>query len=82
MIVLHVELAHRDKSEVRFLLCWEREIHDWLWFSIESGIRSNIDFDLSDSPTLQSDQLIENRLNHAFTYGFSLFVVPPRRFLK
>lgn len=76
------ELMYLDKSEVRFLLCWEREIHDWLWFSIESGFRSNIDFDLSDSPTLRSEQLIENDLNIAFTYGFSIFVVPPRKFLK
>ncbi len=76
------EITYLEKSEVRFLLSWEREIHDWLWFGIESGFRTNIDFDLTDSPTLRSDRLIENRLNIAFTYGFSLFVVPPRKFLK
>ncbi len=76
------ELTYLDKSEVRFLISWEREIHDWLWFSIESGFRSNIDFDLSDSATIDSNQLINNDLNLAFTYGFSLFLVPPRKFLK
>ncbi|MEM1407712.1 MAG: hypothetical protein AAGG59_13115 [Bacteroidota bacterium] len=76
------DITYLEKSEVRFLLCWEREIHDWLWFSVESGFRSNIDFDLSDSPTLSSDELIRNNLNVAFTYGFSIFVVAPRKFLK
>ncbi|MEM7108657.1 MAG: DUF6268 family outer membrane beta-barrel protein [Bacteroidota bacterium] len=76
------QITFLEKSEVRFLISWEREIHDWLWFSIESGFRTNIDFDLTDSPTIRSDRLIENNLNIAFTYGFSLFIVTPRKFLK
>ena len=28
----NVESVYLEKSEVRFLITWEREIHDWLWF--------------------------------------------------
>ncbi len=75
-------LMYLDKSEVRTLLIWEREIHDWLWFSVEAGFRYNINFDLSNSPSINSSQIVDNRLNEAFTYGFSIFIVPPRKFLE
>ncbi|MTI28602.1 hypothetical protein [Fulvivirga kasyanovii] len=76
------DLVFLDKSEVRFLLTWEREIHDWLWFGLEGGLRSNINFDLSDDASISADVLVENRLNSAFVYNFSIFVVPPRKLLK
>ena len=75
-------LFYLDKSEIRFLLTWEREIHDWLWFGIEGGLRSNINFDLSDSPRINSNVLVDNNLGPAFVYNFSIFIVPPRKFLK
>ncbi len=70
------------KSEVRFLLTYEREVHDWLWFSIETGLRSNISFKLMDSPDRDAVTLIDNKFNHAFLLNFSIFIVPPRKFLK
>ena len=75
-------LMYLDKSEVRTLFVWEREIHDWLWFSLEAGMQANINFDLSNSPNINSEQLVDNRLREAFTYGFSIFIVPPRRLLE
>lgn len=70
------------KSEIRFLLTYEREIHDWLWFSMEAGLRSNITFKLMDSPKRNANRLIDNELNNALLLSFSIFLVPPRKFLK
>ncbi len=70
-----------EKSEVRFLLNYEREIHDWLWFGVEAGVRQNINFDLTDSPEINARVITENNLNIAFVYNMSIFVVPPRKFL-
>ncbi|WP_040496520.1 DUF6268 family outer membrane beta-barrel protein [Fulvivirga imtechensis] len=76
------DLVYLNKSEVRFLLSWEREIHDWLWFGVEGGLRSNINFDLSSDSSIRTDVVIENSLNQALVYNFSIFVVPPRKMLK
>ena len=75
-------LVYLNKSEVRFLLTWEREIHDWLWFGVEAGLRKNINFDLTDAPDINADIVVENNLNEAMIFSFSLFMVPPRKFLR
>jgi hypothetical protein len=74
--------VYLEKAEIRFFVTWEREIHDWLWFGIDAGVRENISYDITDSPNLNAKLLTENTLNTAFIYNISLFVVPPRKFLK
>lgn len=69
-------------SEIRFLLSYEREIHDWLWFGIEGGLRSNLNFELTNSLKKDREILVDSDLNHAFIAGFSIFLVPPKKFLK
>lgn len=76
------ELVYLNKSELRFLLTWEREIHDWLWFGIDAGVRYNIDFDLTNTPRRRQDIVVSNSLNDALVLGFSIFVVPPRKMLQ
>lgn len=76
------ELVYLNKSEIRYLLTYEREIHDWLWFGIEAGMRQNINFDLANSPDINANVIVENELNEALVLNFSLFLVPPRKFLK
>ena len=76
------DLLYLNKSEVRFLLSWEREIHDWLWFGIETGMRSNINFDLSSETGFNANTVVDNKLNAAMVYNMSIFVVPPRKLLK
>lgn len=76
------ELLYLNKSEVRTLLSWEREIHDWLWFGIEAGARFNIDFDLTMSPKSNAEVVVGNSLNEALVFSVSLFAVPPRKLLK
>lgn len=69
------------KSEIRLQLTYEREIHDWLWFSVEAGLRSNIAFKLTESPKRDANTVIDNEFNSAFLMNASIFVVPPRKFL-
>jgi hypothetical protein len=71
-----------QKSEVRYLLTFEREIYDWLWFGVEAGMRSNINFSLSDRNGPARNALIRNKLNEAMLISFSVFAVAPRKFLR
>ncbi len=71
-----------QKSEVRLLLNYEREIYDFLWFGLEAGVRTNINFNLSESVHHRRDPIIRNQLNHALLLNASLFIVPPRKFVK
>jgi len=76
------ETLHLRKSEVRFLFSLEREIHDWLWFGLEAGLRTNFEFSLRESGKRNATVLIDNTLNNAMIFSASIFVVPPRKFLK
>ena len=69
------------KSELRFTLTYEREIHDWLWFSVETGLRGNFTFELVDSAKRNANVVIDNELNTAYLLNASIFMVPPRKFL-
>jgi len=75
-------LLFLEKIEIRFLLTFEREIHDWLWASVEGGVRSNLQFDLQDIASRNADIIIENKINTALIFNFSLFIVAPKRFLE
>jgi len=74
-------LYNLQKLEIRYLLTYEREIHDWLWFGVESGLRSNVRFNLDESD-FGRDTIIENEFNSAFILKVSIFVVPPRKLLE
>lgn len=73
---------HLFRSELRFTLNYEREIHDWLWFGIEGGYRKNLRFNLNNGPNGNSDIIISNKIVGAPLINASLFVVPPRFLLK
>lgn len=75
-----VETFELRNGEVRNLLRLEREIYDFLWLGLESGMRSNISFNLSERNTLgRRDEVINTDLNHAFFFNVSIFLVPPRK---
>ena len=73
---------HLFRSELRYTLNYEREIHDWLWFGIEAGYRQNLRFNLTNGPRGRADVIIRNTLRDAPVVNASIFVVPPRFFLK
>ncbi len=70
------------RAAVRYVISLEKEIHDWLWFSLEAGMQSNINFTLSNKMGPARHALIQNQLNHASLISFSLFAVPPRKFMS
>lgn len=73
---------HLFRSELRYTLNYEREIHDWLWFGIEAGYRQNLRFNLTNGPRGRADVIINNKLMGAPLVNASIFMVPPRFFLK
>jgi len=73
---------HLFRSELRYTLNYEREIHDWLWFGIETGYRQNLRFNLTNGPRGSADVIIRNKVGGASIINVSIFVVPPRFFLK
>lgn len=73
---------HLFRSELRYTLNYEREIHDWLWFGVEAGYRQNLRFNLTNGPRGSADVIISNKLGAAPLASASIFVVPPRFFLK
>jgi Domain of unknown function (DUF6268) len=73
---------HLFRSELRYTINYEREIHDWLWFGLEAGLRHNFNFSLTNAPQGKSNVIISNRLRDAPVINASIFVVPPRGLLK
>lgn len=73
---------HLFRSELRYSLTFEKEIHDWLWFGIEGGYRQNLRFNLTNGPHANSDVIISNKLHASPIINASLFVVPPQSMLK
>lgn len=69
------------KSEIQFSLNYEREIHDWLWFGVEAGLRTNLEFDLAES-AFDSNSIVDNDIRKSLVTSVTLFVVPPRKFFN
>lgn len=73
---------HLFHSELRFVVTYEREIHDWLWFGIEGGVRHNLSFNVTNGPKTNADVILENKLSGAGIINASIFIVPPRGFFR
>ncbi|NJO25263.1 MAG: hypothetical protein HC867_05000, partial [Bacteroidia bacterium] len=73
---------HVHRSELRAIISFEREIHNWLWFGIEGGIRQNLQLNLTNSPHRNGEVLIKNKQGLAPLVNISLFLVPPRHWSK
>ena len=73
---------HLFRSELRYTVNYEREIHDWLWFGAEAGVRHSFNFNLTNGPRGRSDVIINNKLRDAPVMNASIFIVPPRGLLK
>jgi hypothetical protein len=73
---------HLFRSELRYIVNYERAIHDWLWFGMEIGWRKNLRFNLTNGPKANSNVIVSNKLSGALIANLSLFVVPPKGMLK
>lgn len=67
------------KSDIRVLLTFEREIYDFLWFSVSAGYRFNINLNVSENNSFNNDVIIENKIENRPFIGLSLFAVPPKK---
>ncbi len=74
--------GYLNNTELRLLITYEREIYDFVWVGIEAGTRSNLNFSLSDTPDYRNSKVIRNSVNQSFFVGFSIFVVPPKKFFN
>lgn len=81
-MLANIPTIYLQKAEWRQLLIFERELYDWLWVGLETGMRTNINFNLTSGPRSRRDIVVRNRLGNAFLFSFSVFVVPPKRFVK
>lgn len=76
--------AYLGIASYRSLMTYEREIYDFLWFTVSAGVRFNINFDVSDQDDFinNRDPLIENDLAAAPMFRFGIFIVPPRKMME
>ncbi|MFK7901142.1 MAG: DUF6268 family outer membrane beta-barrel protein [Cyclobacteriaceae bacterium] len=65
-------------------LIYEREIHDYLWFSVSGGLRTNLRFNVSTSDQFfnRTNELIANKLSPAPFIKMGIFIVPPKKWLS
>jgi len=73
---------HLFHSELRFTITYERELHDWLWFGIEGGVRHNLTFNVTNGPKATADVILKNKLSEAPLINASIFIVPPKGFFR
>jgi len=72
--------GYLNNTEIKHQISYEREIYDFIWVGVETGVRSNLNFSLSDTPERRLSTVVDSNLNMSFFVGFSLFIVPPRKF--
>ncbi|MFM7488668.1 MAG: DUF6268 family outer membrane beta-barrel protein [Cytophagales bacterium] len=69
------------RSELRIRFTFERSIKDFLWFSLQAGLRYNMRFNVDDKEFFRGfgDQpyLFENTLTNALYVNFSVNLVSP-----
>jgi len=79
------------RSDVNFSIEIDKGITDWLWLSLESGYRTNINFDvtnknhtfsLSGSKLTNENNIIDSYAKGGMFYNLSLFIVPSKTLLK
>ena len=70
------------KIDVQFVISWEREIHDWLWFQLDAGYTKNLRYYLAEPGGSNSDALVNINSDDTEYLKFSLFIVPPKKFYK
>jgi len=76
------ETGYLNNTELRNLIRYEREIYDFIWVGVEAGLRSNLNFSLSETADRRNSVVINNQLSQSAFVGISIFIVPPRKFLR
>ena len=74
------DTGYLNNTEIKYQISYERELYDFIWVGVETGLRTNLNFSLSETPVRRLSTIVDNDLNMAWFFGVSLFIVPPRKF--
>ncbi len=70
------------KMDFQWNLVFEREIHDWLWFGLEAGYNKNLLYTIVERGQPTRDYLVRLQPRDAAYMKASIFIVPPRKWLR
>lgn len=70
------------RADVYFKFRLEKEIHDWLWFGVDTGFIHNINYGLVEHGTRISSAVQEFNVKDAAFLRFWIFVLPPNNLWK
>ena len=70
------------RADLQFSVAWEREIYDWLWFSVDVGYNKNLRYYITEFGQRRRDAIADLRSRDATYTKFSIFLVPPKKFYK
>jgi hypothetical protein len=73
---LHESELRRSELKIRFM--YEKSLYNFIWISLQAGLRVNMNFNISDEESSPRKQYImENRLTNPLYFGFSINLVSP-----
>lgn len=87
---LQANPLYLEQADFKSFLSYEREIYDFLWLGISTGMRFNINFDVSDSDVFfdgiplgnTNHVIISNDLTPSPFFRIGLFLVAPRKWME
>lgn len=66
------------RSEIRLRLAYEKSVYNFIWISVQAGMRLNYKFNVSESDDASyGDFVFENKIGNPFYCGFSINLVSP-----
>lgn len=71
-----------QNANVDFKIGYEREIHDWLWFNLEAGMRQNLRSRVRYQGTESSEIIFNCTWDRSMILQAGIFLVPPKRLLE
>lgn len=73
------EAVEFRQSRIQLTLGVEREIYDWLWFSMDAGMLKTLRMDFNEPQAPRSERLLRLKSISTPMVHFSIFMVPPRK---
>jgi len=70
------------KSDLRFGLNLEHELHDWLWIEADAGWSKNLRHYLAKPGDRRRDAIIDLQSSDAPYLNLGIFIVPPKKLYK
>jgi len=66
------------RSEIRLRLAYEKSVYNFIWVSVQAGLRLNYKFNVSENDDVKSGEfLFENKIGNPLYFGFSINLVSP-----